>query len=117
MGAGWFGDAFGCRLTCNLNDWARSARVTVNEEWGPDSALDFPLELSLAVKAVTDQIVELEALINDALAVRSRRADSSPTRRGDAAAATRMARGDESRRRRGRDVDSPWGQVAAAATA
>jgi len=69
MGAGWFGDAFGCRLTCNLNDWARSARVTVNEEWGPDSALDFPLELSLAVKAVTDQIVELEALINDALAV------------------------------------------------
>ena len=37
-----------------------------------------------------------------------RRADLSPTNRGGAAATTWIVRGDESRRRRGYDVDSPW---------
>ena len=41
------------------------------------------------------------------LVARARRADSSLTRRGPAAAATWIFRGDESRRRRGRDVDIP----------
>ena len=36
-----------------------------------------------------------------------RRADISPTNRGDAAAATWIFRKDESRRRRGRDLDIP----------
>ena len=34
--------------------------------------------------------------------------NSMETSRGAAAAATRIFRGDESRRRRGRDVDIPW---------
>ena len=38
---------------------------------------------------------------------RPRRGDSAETSRDDAAAATRIIRGDESRRRRGRDADSP----------
>ena len=37
-----------------------------------------------------------------------RRADISPTNRGGAAAGTRIVRGDESRRRRGGDVDVAW---------
>ena len=45
-----------------------------------------------------------------------RRADTSLMNRGDAAAATLIGYGDESRRRRGCDVDSPWDRVAAAAT-
>ena len=40
------------------------------------------------------------------------RVDVLPTSRGDAAAATWIFRGDESRRRRGRDADIPWGKVA-----
>ena len=40
----------------------------------------------------------------------------SRTTRGDAAAATRMFRGFESRRRRGRHADIPWIRVAARAT-
>ena len=40
-------------------------------------------------------------------------ADSPRTGRGGAAAATWIVRGDGSRRRRGRDVDSPWRWVAA----
>ena len=40
------------------------------------------------------------------------RANLSPTNRGDAAAATWIVRGDESRRRRGRDVDIRWRRVA-----
>ena len=56
-------------------------------------------------------------------AVESNRADASTPRdhrcsRGDAAdsrelAGTRLFRGDESRRRRGRELDIPWGRVAA----
>ena len=42
-----------------------------------------------------------------------RRADTPRTYRGDAAAATRAFRGDESRRRLGRDVDIPWRLAAA----
>ena len=42
------------------------------------------------------------------------RGNSVETSRGGAAAATRIFRGDESRRRRGYDVDIPWRRVAAA---
>ena len=42
-----------------------------------------------------------------------RGADISQASRGGAAAATWIVHGDESRRRRGRDVDSPWRRVAA----
>ena len=42
-----------------------------------------------------------------------RRADTPQTSRGDAVAATWIFRGDESQRRRGRDVDLPRRRVAA----
>merc|ERR1712097_94314 len=44
---------------------------------------------------------------------RLRRGYSVERGRGDAAAATWTFHGDGSRRRRGRDVDVPWGRVAA----
>ena len=49
---------------------------------------------------------------DDALKTRlhGRRADPSPTNRGGAAAGTWLVRGDESRRRRGWDVDIRWRQ-------
>ena len=46
-------------------------------------------------------------------AVYFRRADMSLMNRGDAAAATWIFSGDESRQRRGRDADIPWRRVAA----
>ena len=62
----------------------------------------------------------LSRLPGDAVArlrVCFRRADSTRTSRGDAAAATWIYSADESRRRRGRDVDIFRGRVAAAANA
>ena len=50
---------------------------------------------------------------DDVVAPRVRRADSTPMHRGGATAGTRIVRGDESRRRRGRDADGPWRRVAA----
>ena len=53
------------------------------------------------------------ALFERLVAERFRRAEPPKTGRGDAAAGTWMVRGDETRRRRGRDVDGPWRRDAA----
>ena len=53
-------------------------------------------------------------LPSDSFMAHVRRADTSLMNRGGAAAATRIVRRDESRRRRGWDADSPWRRVPAA---
>ena len=57
-----------------------------------------------------------ELQLNTAKMIQAKKTKGAPARvesRCDAAAATRRFRGDESRRRRGCDVDSPWRRIAA----
>ena len=82
-------------------------RVLVDKTWPLDAQ-------TLRAHVVEPRIgwVSLKCLA-DGRTQHFRRADDSSTGRGAAAAATWIVRGDESRRRRGLDVDSPRRRVAA----